>query len=169
MRVAAIDKKVFTALTEQGIGLKLGKRDWIMDAGLNSAGIQVGRQFVTLLGTHDKQVINLPRPILAYRKGQRGNTLQTVEVTIGDPDPVFGPAIEMRQLGVEDRCLESIKPRVGDRVRFGAAIASIRMDVERGEWLVGLEPDSGVILTHEKALEALGLSATDELAGEDRP
>src|ERR1035437_306633 len=82
-----------------------------MDTSLNAAGIEVGRKCVAPLGSHDKQMVNLPRPVLAYRKGQPGNPLQMVEVVIGDRDAMLGPAIKVAQLGAEDRRLQSIKPR----------------------------------------------------------
>lgn len=66
------------------------------------------------------------------------------------------------------KLFELVKPRKGEPVRFGARLASFRYDSRSGEWLVGLEPDSGVIMTHQKALDALGWPA-DETAAEDRP
>ena len=67
------------------------------------------------------------------------------------------------------RLLDMIKPKVGDRVTFGARLASFRFDAEGEQWLVGLEPDSGVIMTHMKALEALGWPSASDLAMEERP
>jgi hypothetical protein len=46
------------------------------------------------------------------------------------------------------------KPSQDDRVLFGARLASFGLD-ERGDWVARLEPRSGVILVHPKALEAL--------------
>jgi hypothetical protein len=65
----------------------------------------------------------------------------------------------------------NLKPGEGDRIRFGARVASFRFDAGAGlsgTWLIGLEPDSGVIMTHQKALELIGL-VPDEPGGEDRP
>ena len=61
------------------------------------------------------------------------------------------------------RLITLIKPKVGDRLTFGARLASFRFDND--QWLVGLEPESGVIITHMKALEALGWPS----AAEDSP
>jgi hypothetical protein len=61
-------------------------------------------------GAHDEQMIDLPRPVLAHRKGQRSDTLQMVEVMIGNCDAMLRPAVEVAQLGAEDRRLQSIKP-----------------------------------------------------------
>ena len=60
-------------------------------------------------------------------------------------------------------------PKVGDRVTFGARLASFRFDLSNEEWLIGLEPESGVSMTHFKALEALGWPAEDEASGEEKP
>jgi hypothetical protein len=54
------------------------------------------------------------------------------------------------------RLFEMTQPKVGDQVTFGARLASFRYDEATREWRVGLEPDSGVYMTHPKALEALG-------------
>jgi hypothetical protein len=45
---------------------------------------------------------------------------------------------------------------IGDRVIFGATLASFKRDSESGSWLVGLEPKSGVFITHTKALDSFG-------------
>jgi hypothetical protein len=52
--------------------------------------------------------------------------------------------------------LELARPRKGDRVSFGARLASFQYDAANDVWLVGLEPKSGVFITHTKALEACG-------------
>jgi hypothetical protein len=66
--------------------------------------------------------------------------------------------------------LEEIRPRVGDHVLIGARLASFRYNLETDEWLVGLEPSSGVTMEHYKALEALGWpSEADESSQENRP
>lgn len=68
------------------------------------------------------------------------------------------------------RLFELTKPRAGDHVTFGARLASFHFDLQGEEWLVGLEPSSGVLMTHAKALEALGWSSPDSAIGEeDRP
>ena len=62
--------------------------------------------------------------------------------------------------------LEQMQPKLNDRVTLGAGLASFRYDVDRQEWLVGFAPESGVIMTHVKALEALGWPSEGE---EDSP
>lgn len=51
--------------------------------------------------------------------------------------------------------------RPGQRVLFGARLKSIRL--QDGEWLVSLEPDSGVIMTNFKALQTINMG--DPLEG----
>ena len=61
---------------------------------------------------------------------------------------------------------------IGDRVIFGAKLASFRRDSESGAWLVRLEPKSGVFITHMKALESFGRreeSTPTTEATEDQP
>jgi hypothetical protein len=47
-------------------------------------------------------------------------------------------------------------PAAGARVTFGAQLAGFKYDADRDLWVVQLEPKSGVIITHTKALEAMG-------------
>lgn len=64
---------------------------------------------------------------------------------------------------------EQARPKLGDVVRFGARLASLELDTGSETWRFGLEPDSGVFLTHPEALQALrGTSAEDE-AGDAAP
>ncbi len=54
------------------------------------------------------------------------------------------------------KLFEQAQPSVGNRVIFGARLASFKYDVDKDSWLIGLQPDSGVFITHTKALGALG-------------
>ncbi len=67
------------------------------------------------------------------------------------------------------RLFDLIKPRVGDRVTFGAKLDSFRFDPKSEVWLLGLEKDSGVIMTHVKALEALGWPSASDTTTEGPP
>ncbi len=58
------------------------------------------------------------------------------------------------------RLLEGQKFKKGDILRFGAKLGSIRL--ERNVWVISLEPDSGVFMTNEKALQAAHLISTGE-------
>jgi hypothetical protein len=65
------------------------------------------------------------------------------------------------------RLFEGTRPRVGDRVQFGARLDSFARDERAEEWRIGLEPDSGVIITHTKALEALGWPGAADVPSKD--
>jgi len=67
------------------------------------------------------------------------------------------------------KLIEMVRPKLGDGVRIGVRLASFRFDLDREEWLVGLEPDSGVIMTHGSALEALGWPKADAVDPENQP
>src|SRR5262249_52805247 len=54
------------------------------------------------------------------------------------------------------RLFELAEPKVGDQVTFGARLAGFRFDEQAKEWRITLETESGVYLTHPRALEALG-------------
>lgn len=67
------------------------------------------------------------------------------------------------------RLFEQSRPKVGDVKVFGARLATITLDVTSGYYLIALEPDSGVFITHYKALEVLGWPSPDLPAdGEER-
>jgi hypothetical protein len=64
---------------------------------------------------------------------------------------------------------ETARPRKGDRVIFGAKLASFEVDITEVDTnnivnvcRVGLEPKSGVFIVHTKALEAMGWPRHDE-------
>ena len=67
------------------------------------------------------------------------------------------------------RLFELTQPKPGDHVQFGARLASFTYDPINTEWLAGLEPESGVFLTHPRALEAIGRPAPEEASGEALP
>jgi hypothetical protein len=64
---------------------------------------------------------------------------------------------------------ETAGTRKGDHVTFGAKLASF----QRGDkaWQIAFEPDSGVFITHTKALEAIGLTggARADVPTENQP
>jgi hypothetical protein len=68
------------------------------------------------------------------------------------------------------KLFERLKPKVGDKVRFGAVLASFRFDSASEEWQVGLEPESAVQMSRERPLQALGiLRGSEPLSAEGRP
>jgi hypothetical protein len=52
--------------------------------------------------------------------------------------------------------LEMVGPSLGNQVVFGATLASFKRDSESGAWLIRLEPKSGVLIRHTKALDSFG-------------
>jgi hypothetical protein len=46
--------------------------------------------------------------------------------------------------------------QVGDEVVFGARLASFQYDTDAEEWVVRLEPKSGIAMKYTRALEAVG-------------
>jgi hypothetical protein len=71
--------------------------------------------------------------------------------------------VRPRSVGLIDtkgfELFEVTQPKVGYRVTFGARLASFRYDLDGEVWLVGLVPDSGVSITHHKALQAIGMGS----------
>ncbi|MBY0396312.1 MAG: hypothetical protein K2X91_07560 [Thermoleophilia bacterium] len=65
--------------------------------------------------------------------------------------------------------VESRTARVDDYVLFGARLASFQFDHDANQWVVRLEPDSGVVMTHRKALDALKWPGPSEPNDEERP
>ena len=51
---------------------------------------------------------------------------------------------------------ELSQPKVGDQQTFGARLAALELDPATSEWVLTLEPDSGVYITHPRALQAIG-------------
>jgi hypothetical protein len=64
------------------------------------------------------------------------------------------------------KLLELAHPKPGDGLIFGARLGSFRLDGDA--WRITLQPDSGVIMTHPRALEALGWPSF-RAGKEDRP
>lgn len=47
------------------------------------------------------------------------------------------------------------EPKVGEIKLFGARLAALEFDIADNIWVITLEPDSGVFMTHPQALEAI--------------
>lgn len=67
------------------------------------------------------------------------------------------------------RMFEQSHPRIGDHMIFAAKLASFDFDATLQEWNISLVPESGVNITHEKALQALGEPTGNEASGESAP
>jgi hypothetical protein len=59
------------------------------------------------------------------------------------------------------RLFELSQPKVGEQKPFGARYASVELDLSSNEWVVTFEPDSGVYITHPKALETIDWTAPE--------
>ena len=66
------------------------------------------------------------------------------------------------------KLFEEAQPKVGDPQVFGARLAGLELDLATNEWVFTVEPDSGVYITHPRALEAIGWSPP-EASEEPRP
>ena len=66
------------------------------------------------------------------------------------------------------RLFELTEPKVSETKLFGARLQTLEFDLDRNLWVVTLEPNSGVFLTHPRALEALHWPASEPLE-EDQP
>lgn len=64
------------------------------------------------------------------------------------------------------KLFERLQPRVGEKVLFGARLASFEFDRSREEWVIRLAPESGVQISHLKALRALGWPELETPTGE---
>ena len=59
-------------------------------------------------------------------------------------------------------------PKVGEPQTFGARLAGLEFDLISSEWVFTFEPESGVFITHPKALASIGWT-TSEASEEPRP
>jgi hypothetical protein len=66
------------------------------------------------------------------------------------------------------RLFELSQPKVDEQKPFGARYASIELDTITSQWVVTFEPDSGVFITHPRALEAINWPSSDPVE-EDKP
>ena len=66
---------------------------------------------------------------------------------------------------------EQLQPKIGAPVRFGARLATFEYDRDKDTWIIKLEPKSGVIIEHTRALESLGWPSTEhvDMPKEDQP
>ena len=53
------------------------------------------------------------------------------------------------------KLFELSPPKLGDRKIFGAKLASFRYDSGTRTWMIRLQPESGVFITHTKALDSM--------------
>ncbi len=66
------------------------------------------------------------------------------------------------------RLFELAQPKVGEQKPFGARYRSVELDATSNDWVITLEPDSGVFITHPDALRSIHWGG-DEPAEDSRP
>jgi hypothetical protein len=115
----------------------------------------------------DSRIASVPDPVkaapydLEYRIFPVGGAVQ-----FGNSRDIRPERIGLIDLGGFE-LLDVARPKPGDRVAFGARIASFRYDAGREQWVVGLEPNSGVFIEHTRALETLGWPAAAAATADD--
>jgi hypothetical protein len=62
------------------------------------------------------------------------------------------------------KLFELATPHIGQRKIFGARLSGFKYDEGRDGWVIRLEPQSGVFITHPEALEAIGWPRAPDVA-----
>jgi hypothetical protein len=65
--------------------------------------------------------------------------------------------------------VRSLNPKPGDVLQLGARLASVEPDPSGDGWLFRLKPESGVLMSYQGPLKALGWEPTPLRPAEDRP
>jgi hypothetical protein len=118
-------------------------------------------------GMYRGRSIILDAPISAVPDPARPDSSYLVDARIyfGPGPKPFGKArIDLSGF----QLFELSQPKVGDQQPFGARLAALELDPATNEWVLTFEPDSGVYITHPRALEAIGWPSF-EPAEEPRP
>jgi hypothetical protein len=156
IRQGALEAAIFADLVDEDLEEIVQKRAKYPDAEWLShfSAIYKGQSILV-----EAQIVALPDP---------SKTRAAYEI---DYRIVFGrnstPAVKGRIDLAGFRLFEQAQPKVGDNVIFGARLASIELNTDLGEFLVGLIPNSGVFITHDRALSFIGWPSADAIE-EDR-
>lgn len=124
------------------------------------------KSFVTL---YKNRYILIDSEIKAVPDGRGSGTYEVHYVVFPDGGDGEAPRSIARIDLAGLRLFELTHPRKDDRVIFGARIATFQFDKAGNEWVVRLVPDSGVTITHDKALVSLGWPSGNEAAKEGGP
>ena len=158
IRQGAREAAIFTDLSSDGLDVLLEQAATYRDVkewSSHFAGFYRGRSFI------------LETAIVAEPDPARPGSGYQVECPI-----LTGRGPKAKARGRLDlagfRLFEDSKPRVGEPKTFGARLASLEFEVATSEWVFTVEPDSGVFITHPKALEAIGWP-TPVIPEEPRP
>ena len=106
-------------------------------------------------GMYRGRSIILEAPISAMPDPEKPGSTYQLEGRIyygPGPSPVGKARIDLSGF----QLFELSRPKVGDQQTFGARLATLKLDLASNEWVLTLEPDSGVYLTHPQALRAIG-------------
>jgi len=159
IRQGAREAAIFTDLAPEGLDRLLEEaatyRSEVKEWSSHFAGFYRGRSF--LLETAIVAVPDPARPDSAYQ-------VECRVFTGRGPRPDARARLDLARF----RLFEDSRPKVGDPQVFGARLASLELDLATNEWVFAVEPDSGVFITHPKALEAVGWPAP-EAPEEPRP
>jgi hypothetical protein len=158
IRQAAREVAILTQLCSDGL-------DSLLDQAIRSEDREWATQFARL---YKGRSIVVDAHLVNVRDGQ-GNGRYELDHVVFPPGESDRPRSKARIDLKGFALVETIKPQVGDRMLFGARLASFQFDLEGEEWVIGLEPDSGVTMVHHKALEAVGMRAGDDGSEDDQP
>jgi hypothetical protein len=169
IRQAADEAAVFNDLCPDSLEKLLAK------AGRSSDPDAWASEFDTLYKGHfylfDSIIVSAPAPgsggayEIGYMVFPPGEASRFGDGGLARPDRFAGIDLAGFEL------LDLARPAKGDHVTFGAKLRAITYDGERKQWMVQLEPKSGVFITHTRALMALGWPEPEgvELPKEDQP
>jgi hypothetical protein len=111
-------------------------------------------------GMYRGHSIILDAPISAVPDPAKPGSSYQVEFRIYSgpgPEPARKARIDLSGF----QLFELARPKVGDQQPFGARLAGLELDTASNEWVFTLEPDSGVYITHTRALEAIGWPSSE--------
>jgi len=150
IRQAALEAAIFADLSPRGL-------DEILEEAANDDPREWPKHFATF---YKGRSILLDPPISAEPDPARPNSHFEVNFPI-----YFGRGPRGDSKGRIDlngfRLFELSQPKINEQKPFGARLASVELDVASNEWVVTFEPDSGVFITHPKALEAIDWARPD--------
>jgi hypothetical protein len=150
IRQGALEAAIFADLAPKGI------EDILVEAAKSDP-----KEWPSHFATHYKgQSVIIDPPVSDAPDPARPNSRYLVNFPI-----YFGAAFAPGRKGRIDlagfRLFELSQPKVGEQKPFGARYASVEFDLSSNEWVVTFEPNSGVYITHAKALETIGWAAPE--------
>ena len=154
----ALEAAIFTDLTSESLEAIVEEAATYREANdwsSHFAGYYKGRSII--LETAISAVPESNKPGSTYQIGYRVYTGR-------GPLPKDRGRVDLKGF----RLFELATPKVGEQKIFGARMASLEYDLVDKEWVLTLEPESGVFMTHPRALQSIGWPRSDALE-EDKP